>query len=427
MIIRATPLAYALTTVMGCALFLGILTGRAELFVVALPLAIALLSGAWRQQAPRFAVRQTVSVDRLSEGQQVTVSVALLAERPIPVVETLVALPPLLALAAGGGNNRTVLTAAARREAGWSFAIVCPARGRFDIGTVLVRAWDLSGLSVIEERRVLPRSLLVYPDVPAIRHLPKPVRTQRSFGNYVSPLLGEGIEPDEVRPFVAGDRTRRINWRASLRRRQLYVTQFQEERNADIILLLDALTDIGVRPYSTLDSCVRATAALAKGYLARKDRVGFVEFGAFLRWIDPATGRRQAEVLMEGLLPSATHFSYVVPRLDRLPRRILPRDSLVIAVTPLLDERFVGAVNDLVAREFDVVVLAISPVEAVRRVLTHSFADEIACRLWAAEWRSRGDALRLRGIAVCEWDADQPLEAALASFTATRRHSAARA
>ena len=64
--------------------------------------------------------------------------------------------------------------------------------------------------------------------------VPRPLRTQSSFGNYVSAQLGEGIEPGEIRPFLPGDRTRRINWRASLRRQQLYVTQYQEERNADV-------------------------------------------------------------------------------------------------------------------------------------------------------------------------------------------------
>src|SRR5207248_9074305 len=124
-------------------------------------------------------------------------------------------------------------------------------------------------------------------------------------------------------------------WRASLRRQQLYVTQYQEERNADVVLLLDTLCEIGARPYSTLDLSVRAAAALANAYLARKDRVGFVEFGGYLRWINPATGQRQAEALFEGLLPAATHFSYVVPQLDRLPGRVLPRQALVMALTSL--------------------------------------------------------------------------------------------
>ena len=324
------------------------------------------------------------------------------------------------------GSNRVVLGIEAGREADWSFSVLCPARGRFDLGTIHVRLWDRSGMAVFEDRQARPKPIAVYPYVARIRHVPQPVRTQFSFGNYVSPRLGEGIEPGEIRPFLPGDRTRHINWRASLRRQQLYVTQFHEERNADVVLLLDTLSETGAAPYSTLDLAVRAAAALANAYLARKDRVGFVEFGGFLRWIDPATGQRQGEVLVEGLLPAATHFSYVVPQLDRLPGRVLPRQALVIALTPLLDERFVKAIVDLAARGFDVIVLAVSPIEPTRRVLANTLLHDVACRLWAIEWQVKVDELRRRGLAIVEWHAETPLEAALAPLARSRPRWAAR-
>jgi uncharacterized protein (DUF58 family) len=291
---------------------------------------------------------------------------------------------------------------------------------------VRIRLWGLSGLAVTETRRAAPRPIAVYPAVARLRHVPRPSRTLSSFGNYVSVRLGEGIEPGEVRPFVPGDRTRRINWRASLRRGELYVTDFHEERNADVVLLLDALSDTGASPHSTLDLSVRAAAALARAYLARRDRVGLVEFGGYLRWIDPATGERQGEVLVEALLQAATHFSYVVPQLDRLPGRILPRQALVIALTPLIDERFSTAAIDLAARGFEVIALVISPVEPLRRVLARSLIDNIACRLWAIEWRQRVDALRQRGLNVVEWQPDTPLDAALAPLAGFRPRWAAR-
>src|SRR5207302_4556144 len=184
-----------------------------------------------------------------------------------------------------------------------------PARGRSGRGTIYLGFWDRSGLAVYAPLQAKPKPVSVYPYVEPVRNLPRPVRTQFSFGNYVSRRVGEGIEPGDIRPFMPGDRTRHINWRASLRNQQLYVTRFHEENNADVVLLLDSLSETGEAPYSTLDLSVRAAAALATAYLARKDRVGFIEFGGFLRWINPATGRRQAEALVDALLPAATHFS----------------------------------------------------------------------------------------------------------------------
>ena len=67
-----------------------------------------------------------------------------------------------------------------------------------------------------------------------------------------------------------------MNWRASLRLGQLYVTQRHRERNADVVLMLDTLAEVGAPPQTTLDLGVRAAASLATAYLARKDRVGLV-------------------------------------------------------------------------------------------------------------------------------------------------------
>src|SRR5205807_1528008 len=107
---------------------------------------------------------------------------------PVPIVEILAVVPPPLQIAAG--SNRAVLGIDAGREADWSFAVLCPARGRFDLGTLHIRVWDRSGLVLFESRQTVPKPISVYPQITPIRHVPRPVRSQFSFGNYVSPRLG---------------------------------------------------------------------------------------------------------------------------------------------------------------------------------------------------------------------------------------------
>lgn len=424
MIVRATPLAFGLAGLLALALVLGVLSNRAELFVAAVPLAFGLGGMVLPARPQRLELRQELSAVRLVEGGEVTVTLQVTAAEPLPMVEIVTVLPPALEIVAG--NNRAVLAVQAGQEAGWSFTFRCPARGRFDLGNVFVRSWDRSGLSVAESGHSVRKLVSVYPAIERIRHLPHPIRAKFSFGNYVSPRLGDGLEPGEIRPFLAGDRTRHINWRASLRRQQLYVTQFHEERNADIILLLDTLSDTGAPPWSTVDVSVRAAAALAGAHLERKDRVGFIEFGGHLRWIQPATGRRHWEVLAEGMLPAASHFSYVAPRLDRLPKRVMPPQAMVLAVTPLLDDRITGALLDLAARGYELVVFAVSPIAPTRAALRRSLLNDIACRLWALEWQANIAELRRRGLTIVEWQPDLPLEAVLAPVSGPRRRWAGR-
>jgi uncharacterized protein (DUF58 family) len=241
----------------------------------------------------------------------------------------------------------------------------------------------------------------------------------------VSPRFGPGLEPGEIRPFVPGDQVRHVNWRASLKLGKLYVTQHHLERNADVVLMLDTLSQVGAPPTTSLDCCARAGASLAWACLARKDRVGLIDYGGSFRWVKPASGRAQLERLLDALIAAQPVFTYVRKDLALVPPRVLPPQALVIALSPLLDPRFVDAVADLAARGFDVVVLAVSPINLTREALKRSSLGELACRLWALERRVQLDALRRHGLLVLEWGPDQPVEFALASLGRRPRRVAA--
>ena len=66
---------------------------------------------------------------------------------------------------------------------------------------------------------------------------------------------------------------------------------------------------------------MRAVAALASAYIARKDRVGLVEFGGYLRWLKPAAGRRQLEALLQAAVSADQVFTYMAGRSTMCRRR----------------------------------------------------------------------------------------------------------
>jgi uncharacterized protein (DUF58 family) len=256
----------------------------------------------------------------------------------------------------------------------------------------------------------------VYPKISPIRHLPRPWRTRSSFGNHASRRLGQGLEPGGVRQFAPGDRLRQINWRASLRFGRLYVTEYHEERNADVILLLDTTADIGRRPDSSLDVSVRAVATLTQAYLDHRDRVGLIKYGGNVHWIRPGSGRRQREALMDALMSTDTFSNYHFGDLDFLPPRVLPPGALVIAVSPMTDHRFVRVVANLAMRGFDVVVLAVSLLDIMRPLAANTRSARLAGRLWQLERQRRLAELSSRGLAIVEMPADRPLEGVLGAM-----------
>jgi uncharacterized protein (DUF58 family) len=409
---RRSPLVLALSSLLGWCLFLGVLVDRPELFVVAVPLIVALVSARPPGKPADISTAIEMTATRVCEGDPLTATVTIGSPVQVPLLEILLTLPPNIALASG--SNRIVVSLNANAELKRTFFLHVLTRGRSKLGQLHLRLPDRSGLLVREAEVDRSVEVEAYPARVAVRHLPRPLRPRSSFGNYLSPRVGDGLEPAEIRPFVAGDRVRHINWRTSLRLGRLHVTQYHQERNADIVLLLDTYADARGPLGTTLDAGVRAAAALAASYLSRRDRVGLVELGGQLRWIKPTSGRRHLEGLLQALMPADVTFTYVVRHLDVVPPRVLPPRALVIAISPLLDERFVKAVQDLAARRFDVFILAISPIEVMRHALLPSAVTDVACRLWTAERRLMLDDLRRRGVIVVEWEPAQPLEDALA-------------
>lgn len=408
---RVAPLAPLLLAIAASAVSLGVLSARPELFVATLPLVLALATLARRAPRPDYSIVHEISSDRLFEGDAVTVTVTVAARSPIALIELLGPLPP--GSAVRSGSHRAVMTLAAGGTGRWGYEVRFPSRGAHDLGTIMVRVRDGFGLRIWEHRHVDPKPVRVYPRIVPLRIVPRPVHAQASVGDYVSPMLGEGIEPGDIRQFAPGDRIKQVNWRASLRLGQLYVTQQHRERNADVVLMLDTLAEAGAPPETTLDLGVRAAASLAAAYLARKDRVGLISYGGVMNWVRPGSGQVQYERLADALLRADVVFTYVAKDLLRVPPRVLSPQALVIAITPLLDRRFTQAVLDLAARGFDLVVLVVSPVAVTRAMLAPSPTGDLACRLWTLERRSVLGELRRHGLPVLEWRPPEPLEAAL--------------
>ena len=420
---RPTPLALSMLSVAVWTLSLAVLSARTELFVAALPLVLGLAALARRPSAPDYALTHHVSPDRVFEGDTVTVTVTVTARAAVPFMELLEPLPYGSELASG--RNRAVTALRPGETASFRYEVRWPGRGMHDLGTVVVRGRDRGGVRSWERRHVDRTRVGVYPRIVPLRSLPRPAHTRTSVGDYTSPALGEGIEPGDIRPFTPGDRIRQVNWRASLRLGSLYVTQRHRERNADVILMLDTLAQVGAAPETTLDLGVRAAASLATAYLARKDRVGLIVYGGLMDWVRPGSGRVQYERLAGTLLRADIVFTYVAKDLALVPPRVLPPQALVIAVTPLLDQRFTKAALDLAARGFDLTVLVVSPVDVTRGMLAGSQTDDLACRLWSLERRTRLDGLRRHGLAVLEWNTAEPLEPALAGLRRRRPRLAA--
>jgi uncharacterized protein (DUF58 family) len=100
-------------------------------------------------------------------------------------------------------------------------------------------------------------------------------------GDHRSTLLGEGTELAQVRPYVAGDDVRRIDWNVTARTGLPHVRVHLAERVMVTWLVLDTSRSMGFGTADRLKADVAEGAALAVGHVAtrRGNRLGLVTFG----------------------------------------------------------------------------------------------------------------------------------------------------
>ncbi len=406
----ATPKLGAYAGLAALGLLAALALRRAELVAAAAPFLLVVGAGLVlsEETAPEFSVE--LDRERVLEGEEVELT---LRAEGRGRMEVLMPLPDGLELV--GGENPVELRLPAERR----LRVRCVRWGAYRPGIVFVRAGDRLGVIRAEGRfdRSLP--LRVYPAAEQLRSALRPLRTQVFSGNQVARQKGEGIEFADVRQFVPGDRIRRVNWRASARRGELWVNEQHTERNTDVVLLLDSFAQARGRGDGTAERVVRAAAALAEHYLGRKDRVGIAGVGGVLSWLVPGSGLVQLYRIVDSLIENEVVASYAWRGVETLPRRLLPPQALVIGLTPLLDERGVRSLLDLRGRGYDVAAVEISPLAWVAPGARES--DKLAHRIWLLTREANRGRLQRAGIPISTWSDEKPFSVALEEVSSYRR------
>lgn len=391
--------------------------GRSELALLAAPFLLFAGVGLFLAQEPQVVAAIELDRTRLLEGEALAATVWLRNDGPgavelelAPARSRHLALDPVGTVAlrlSPGSDTRLVFSA---RPGRW---------GAHAIGPLVVRARDPLGVAVWDGRLGRRVDLRAFPREQRLRELVSPLRTQPFLGSHVARRRGEGIEFADIRPFQTGDRVRQINWRATARRGSLQLNERHPEHSSDVVLLLDTFEEARDAAGGTLDSAVRAAAGLARAHLGRRDRVALVDFGGTLHWLEPAFGTAQLYRIVDALLASDIAFSYAWRNVDSIPRRVLPPGALVVAISPLLDERSIRLVTDLSTRGCDLTVIEVSPLDHIAP--GPAAADATAYRLWRLQRDAVRARLRALGIGVAVWGDEGDLSPALEGVNQFRR------
>lgn len=92
--------------------------------------------------------------------------------------------------------------------------------------------------------------------------------------------IGHTMEFEQIKDYVLGDDIRNINWKATAKRGQLMVNQFQDEKSQPIYSIIDKgrVMKMPFNGLSLLDYAINATLVISNIALKKQDKAGMFSF-----------------------------------------------------------------------------------------------------------------------------------------------------
>lgn len=189
----------------------------------------------------------------------------------------------------------------------------------------------------------LPRRVRVFPNFRAVGRY-----SMLATDNHLSRMgvlrrrhRGEGSDFLQLREYRLGDSMRQIDWKATSRYRRPISKEYSDERDQQIIFMLDCGRRMRHREGGRehLDQALNAFLLLAHVVLEQGDGVGLLTFGGDHRWYPPSKSRGRVRGLLEsvydlGAAPEAA--DYLVAAQTVMPAQ--RRRALIVLITNTRDE-----------------------------------------------------------------------------------------
>lgn len=217
------------------------------------------------------------------------------------------------------------------------------ARGAFEFEGVqmLLR----SPLRLWRQSRVAgpPHAVRVFPNfVPLTRFaLLSADQASRLVGAHLKRRRGQGTDFEQLREYRVGDSLRQVDWKATARARKLISREYEDEKNQQIVLMLDTGRRMLARDGTLghFDQALDASLVVAYLALRQGDGVALHAAGGERRWVPAQRGAASIDILLRSaydLQPraEATDYLAAATELSLLQRR----RALVLWVTNVRDE-----------------------------------------------------------------------------------------
>ena len=194
------------------------------------------------------------------------------------------------------------------------------------------------------------------------------IRTNRmvdeiSGGAYRSVFKGAGIEFEEVREYTVEDDARTIDWNVSARMGAPFVKKFVEERELNIMLLVDVSSSgaFGSAAKSKRQSAAELAALIAFSASKNHDKVSLLMFSDKIElYVPPRSGRRHIlRLIREMLAFDPRNKGTDIGLALRESSRLLKKSSVVFLISDFIDSKEFSMPLKQLNRRHDVIAVQI--------------------------------------------------------------------
>ncbi|MBI1375204.1 MAG: DUF58 domain-containing protein [Phycisphaera sp.] len=167
-------------------------------------------------------------------------------------------------------------------------------------------------------------------------------------GMHRSPFFGYSVEFAQHRQYATGDDLRHLDWKVFARTDKLYIKQYQQETNLDLMLLVDASGSMSYgskiggsrgKTWRKFDLATSLAAAMSYIALQQQDRAGLIVFAdKLLDVVNPSSQRGQWRSIVKALQTKPVDAQTNMGRVFDEVLAKLHQRTLVVVLSDMFDD-----------------------------------------------------------------------------------------
>ncbi|HZH70211.1 MAG TPA: DUF58 domain-containing protein [Flavobacteriaceae bacterium] len=194
-----------------------------------------------------------------------------------------------------------------------SYTVIPTERGEHHFGNLNI--FSKSKLQFVSRRQQFDVAAMV-PNYPSFLQLKKYEfiafsNQLKHYGLKKIRRIGHTLEFEQIKDYVSGDDVRNINWKATAKRNQLMVNQYQDEKSQPVYAVIDTgrVMKMPFNKLSLLDYAINATLVISNIVLKKNDKAGMFTFSRRVENKVAAQRRKsQMQLILETLYNIETDF-----------------------------------------------------------------------------------------------------------------------